>query len=81
MHGFGLNVHPDLAWFRHIHPCGLEDVVMTSLGAETGRALDTAAAVPPVVRALEAALGCPLVPLTRAGHPRAHAILAPAILG
>ncbi len=37
-HGFALNVDPDLGWFRAIVPCGLPDVVMTSLGRILGRA-------------------------------------------
>jgi lipoate-protein ligase B len=36
LHGFALNVHPDLAWFTRIVPCGLDGVRMTSVA----RALD-----------------------------------------
>jgi lipoyl(octanoyl) transferase len=36
-HGFALNVHPDLTYFTRIVPCGLTDVRMTSIAAETGR--------------------------------------------
>jgi lipoyl(octanoyl) transferase len=43
LHGFALNVHPDLAWFARIVPCGLDGVTMTSvaheLAAETPHAL------------------------------------------
>ena len=35
-HGFALNLCPDLSWFRRIVPCGLPDVEMTSVAAETG---------------------------------------------
>ena len=34
MHGFAINVDPDLAMFEHIVPCGLHDLAVTSLAAE-----------------------------------------------
>jgi len=37
-HGFALNLDPDLSYFTRIVPCGLDDVQMTSVAAETGRA-------------------------------------------
>lgn len=36
VHGFALNVDLDLAGFRHIVPCGLHDVEMTSVALERG---------------------------------------------
>ena len=37
-HGFALNVCTDLTYFDLMVPCGIADVVMTSVSAETGRA-------------------------------------------
>ncbi len=34
MHGFALNVDPDLGWFDHIVPCGIAGRAVTSLAAE-----------------------------------------------
>src|SRR5690606_21765011 len=34
MHGFALNVDPDMTMFDHIVPCGLEGMAVTSLAAE-----------------------------------------------
>ncbi|HLX87400.1 MAG TPA: lipoyl synthase [Acidimicrobiales bacterium] len=34
MHGFALNVDPDLGWFRRIVPCGIADKEVTSMRAE-----------------------------------------------
>jgi lipoyl(octanoyl) transferase len=38
MHGFALNVCGDLSPFNHIVPCGIDNVVMTSMEKETGAA-------------------------------------------
>jgi len=37
MHGFALNVNPNLAAFRQIVPCGIADADVTSLEIELGR--------------------------------------------
>lgn len=38
MHGFALNVCGDLSRFNYIIPCGINDVAMTSMEKETGKA-------------------------------------------
>ena len=39
MHGFALNVNPDLTAFRQIVPCGITDADVTSLEIELGRSI------------------------------------------
>ena len=34
MHGFALNINPDMKWFSRIVPCGIADKAVTSLEAE-----------------------------------------------
>ncbi len=38
LHGFGLNVDPDLTMFDHIVPCGISDKAVTSMRAEGSEA-------------------------------------------
>ena len=40
MHGLAFNVKPDLSYFKHIVPCGIDDKGVTSLERETGKAVD-----------------------------------------
>lgn len=47
-HGFALNVNPDLSFFENIIPCGIPDVVTTSMSKELRRDI-TVAQVLPVV--------------------------------
>jgi len=42
MHGFALNVCGDLSPFNQIVPCGINNVAMTSMERETGRAFSVA---------------------------------------
>ena len=37
MHGFAININPDLSWFDRIIPCGIAEVEVTSLSRELGR--------------------------------------------
>jgi len=42
MHGFALNVCGDLSPFNHIVPCGINNIAMTSMEKEAGRAFSVA---------------------------------------
>jgi lipoyl(octanoyl) transferase len=46
MHGFALNVEPDLSAFEAIIPCGIEDAAVTSLALELGRSISVDEVLP-----------------------------------
>ena len=48
MHGFAINVNPDLSAFDAIVPCGISDAAVTSLEKELGRSL-TISEVTPII--------------------------------
>jgi lipoyl(octanoyl) transferase len=50
MHGFALNVNPDLSAFRNIVPCGISDADVTSLEIELGRVVTVDEVAPLVER-------------------------------
>jgi lipoyl(octanoyl) transferase len=56
MHGFALNVSPDLTRFSQIIPCGIDDASVTSLAVELGRSIDIAEITPIVEKHLLEAL-------------------------
>ncbi len=57
LHGFALNVEPDLAAFARFRPCGFDGTVMTSLAKEVGRSIGLAEVRPPIVEAWLARFG------------------------
>ena len=57
MHGFALNVSPDLSAFSQIVPCGIDDADVTSMAAELGREIDISEVNPVVEKYLIEALG------------------------
>ena len=55
-HGFALNVNPDLRYFAEITPCGLPDVITTSLEQELGRSITVKEILPIAQKHLQEAL-------------------------
>jgi len=56
LHGFALNVNPDMSAFEAIVPCGIADADVTSLSLETGRTVAVADVLDVVAEAVAAAL-------------------------
>jgi len=52
MHGFALNVNPDLSAFSRIIPCGINDATVTSLATELGSDITVEAVIPSVEKHL-----------------------------
>ena len=52
MHGFALNVNPDMQGFNNIVPCGIADAAVTSMSAELNRAITVGEVVPVVEKYL-----------------------------
>ena len=57
MHGFALNVGPDLTAFEQIVPCGIDDAAVTSMARELGREISIPEVASIVEKAITAALG------------------------
>ena len=57
MHGFALNVCPDLSPFSQIIPCGIDDAAVTSMARELGREITISEVTPVLEKYLYQALG------------------------
>ncbi len=57
MHGFALNVNPDMSAFSKIVPCGIEDAYVTSMATELGRDINIAEVTEIVQKRILEALG------------------------
>ena len=56
MHGFAINVNPDLSNFSKIIPCGISDAEVTSLSAEIGKDVAISDVIPVVKKFLSQSL-------------------------
>ncbi|MGP3707986.1 lipoyl(octanoyl) transferase LipB [Gordonia paraffinivorans] len=59
LHGFALNIDPDMSAFDAIVPCGIADAGVTSLARELGRPLSVEEFLDPVGAAVREALDAP----------------------
>lgn len=57
MHGFALNVNPDMSAFSKIVPCGIADADVTSMAKELGRQINIAEVTSTVEKRVLEALG------------------------
>jgi lipoyl(octanoyl) transferase len=69
MHGFALNVSTDTSYFRHIVPCGMPDLPITSIELETGEPVSVLECAQMAAAKLAANLRRDLVWSERAGLP------------
>ncbi|WAC55902.1 lipoyl(octanoyl) transferase LipB [Gordonia sp. SL306] len=56
LHGFALNIDPDMSAFESIVPCGIADAGVTSLSRELERPITVGEALAPVAAAVQSAL-------------------------
>ena len=64
-HGFALNVSTDLAWFRHIVPCGVPDKDVTSLERLLERPVTVAEVMPVLLKRFGAEFSAEMKAVTR----------------
>ena len=57
MHGFALNVCPDLSFFDHIVPCGMPGARVTSMAQELGQEIAVSDVIPAISQAFGGEFG------------------------
>ena len=57
MHGFALNVSPDLSFFDHIVPCGMPGARVTSMAQELGQEIAVSDVIPAISQAFGGEFG------------------------
>jgi lipoic acid synthetase len=70
MHGFALNLDPDMSFFTRMHPCGITDRSVTSLSALLGRKVTLAEAVDALIPVFARVFGYTAVDEQRAAFSR-----------
>jgi lipoyl(octanoyl) transferase len=66
MHGFALNVNPDLSYFNNIVPCGIANKSVTSMQLEVGRSLAVEEVKQKLLTHFEAVFGIGFTPVESA---------------
>lgn len=69
MHGIGFNIHPDLSYFSHIIPCGIQDKAVTSLEQELGRRVEISEVSEILKRMMADQFGFTYAPVNEKTHP------------
>lgn len=72
MHGFALNLHPDMGFFEMMNPCGIEDRDVATLSDLVGRRVTLEEAVEVVQRQFAAVFGYREVETQRAAFTRSQ---------
>jgi lipoic acid synthetase len=70
MHGFALNLHPDMSYFGMMNPCGISDRSVTDLSALVGRKVTLEEAVDALVPHFEAVFGYTVAETQKAAFVR-----------
>jgi lipoyl(octanoyl) transferase len=62
MHGFALNVNPDLSYFGNIIPCGISDKAVTSMQKELGHRVNEDEVKEKLKKHFSVLFGCEFIP-------------------